>query len=135
MKLLNFELGTDGISLKGMDLHWDLHNFADFLGFEYVASGNMLDLKWKVPKIDYAWGGADNTHSGCVLRFKNIKSVQISESDRRLPLSEGLCVHAIERYDSPKVPRSNTETEFLIFDFQNSRRIEVNADSVELIAV
>ena len=143
MKLSNFSLErpVQTITLIGLDLEWDLHNFADFAELSYSPSINGASMLWRAPKVENPWGCPDNKAIGVSLRFKNLEMLYVSPIRDGMPLSEGLCLMGISKVlPNTKEYRlkeqwEESETFNLLFEFQNGRSFEIASESVELEAV
>ena len=87
MKLINFELESPfaTITLKGLGCEWDLHNFADFIGFSFNAAENSLSLTWDATALEgNTWGDLKNDAKGCKLVFRSVTFVHVSQRDMRI---------------------------------------------------
>jgi hypothetical protein len=136
MRLVNFDV--DDIELSGLGTVWDLHSFAEFRGISVDSFSNSAVMQWDLsrePNLDY---------SGCKLLFLNLRSLQISPRDEDMPPSEDLCV-AFAAKVSPEpaekvVYRTRRHWEqddrfHLLFHLQSERDIEIESETVELIAL
>jgi hypothetical protein len=140
MKMLNFDLSSPSfaIELVGLGCVWDLHNAGQFLGLNIQASDNTATMTWRVSLNQSA------AYSGCRLLFTGLKSMVISQRDEELPLSEDLCVSGISKVvpGPGEKPENRTKRQWesgdpfhLLFQFQGGRSMEVNSETVELIAI
>jgi hypothetical protein len=140
VRLLNFKLEKPsfGIELLGLGFVWDLHNSGEFVGVEFIAESNTVVMKWSL------LGHLATKYSGCDLVFKNLKQMVVTPRDEALPLSEDRCVSGVSMVvpdgDAPAQYRIksawNTNDPFgLLFEFQSGRSIEIEAETVELVAV
>ena len=145
MRLVNFDLESPfaSISIKGLGYEWNLHNCADFLGFDFVAQDNSISLAWDASAREgTTWDGLPKNESkGCKLIFHNVNFVQLAPRDEAYPRSEDWCVSGI----SKAIPNTskyrfkaewNEGEEFnLLFEFQSERTLEIGAESAELQVV
>ncbi len=141
MKLINFDLEHpfSGIALEGLGHYWDLHNFAEFLGFNFGVPNNSLSLEWDASsKEGNPWGDTGNKAKGCKLVFRNLAFLKMSGRNDEMPLSEDLCLSEVSkvipemteyRYKQKWV---ESEKFNLLFEFQSGRTLEIGAESVEL---
>jgi len=141
MKLENFDLDAPfgSVTLVGIGHHWDLHAWADFVGAEFMPEHDRLVLEWRAPDgQENPWGSPGNDSSGCRLVFNGVSFFQISPRDPAYPSSESRTVASIS-----KASLSETKFRFqnswdagepfrLLVEFQDERRIEVEAESVSL---
>jgi hypothetical protein len=143
MRLLNFELDGEvsAIVLRGLGLEWDLHNFAKFTGLTLDVSSDSLLLKWSVPPATNPWGCRENHAAACGLLFRGVRLIQMLAGD---PEDAGGSNDITLSGVSKSIPG---ETEFrfkekwdagepfyLLFELVSGRSIEIDADTVELVA-
>ena len=69
---------------------WDLHNAADFTGYQYDSQNKTLKLIW-----DYGCDCAGVVGGEVSLEFNEVTKAIISEPDPSLPRSEDACLDAI----------------------------------------
>jgi hypothetical protein len=144
MRLENCEIHSS-IEFKTGNIFWDMHNFADFQGLELIPTENVAVMRWSVPTGGNPWGCFENKFSGMILRFKDLQFLRVGTRDRELPLTEDTCVSDILKVD-PAIegvePYKRTRRDWkpndsfrLVFQFQSSRVIEIESETVELIPV
>jgi hypothetical protein len=144
MKLLNFALGTDAISVEWQGYYIDLHNCYEFQSINYNTIGyntigSEVELIWKVSQEYWA---ADEKLSSLRLVFKNIVYFQVKARDEECLVTDDLCLASLSFH--PKEQRDEFETivldvasesDDLTFFFESDWGIKVNSESVELIPV
>jgi hypothetical protein len=143
MKFENFEISTS-IELQTGDTFWDLHNVYDFLGLELVPSENTLVMRWSAPYRSKRSDISEMKITGMALRFKNLQFLHIGGRDGDLPLNEDTCLWYVLKVDPTMEnvdPYLRTHREWksadsfrLVFAFQSHRMIEIESETVELIA-
>ncbi len=148
MKLNNFTLEKESHAraLDGLGKYWDLHAYAKLGALSYLTKDNSLELTWNVRQIDNAWSDRTNTATGCLLRFNNVNRLKVMQSDDE-STCEDQCVSSISKIDTREHPRSeplefrmrrewHSNDEFgLLIVLQSGRTIEIQAESVDLIAL
>jgi hypothetical protein len=144
MRLENFDLVKPfgQIWLRGLGHSWDLHNFVVFKGLAFHPERNEMVLEWRVgtSRTD-PWCSPGNNAAGCRLRFTGVRSVSLSPRDAAFALDESTCLEMIskvvpgEREYPFKQSWGPDEPFNLRLDFQDDRRIEVDAESVSLEAI
>jgi hypothetical protein len=142
VQLLNFKLKheTGAIILHGLGLEWDLHNFAEFAGFRFDASPDSLVLRWDVGGDDNPWGCLANHATGCELVFRGVRFLHMEPGDNPLGGND-TCIAGVyksipgETKFRFKKTWGADETFYLVFDFISGREIEIDADTVELVAI
>lgn len=138
MKLLNFELANSRfpIELEGLEHSWDLHNLAEFHNLVFDPFVNKLVMEW--------FTGQDIRYSALKLLFENVRSLKISPRDEELPPSEDYCLSYVAKVspglnkpDEYRVSHKSEEDDsfHLFFEFRSGRTIEIDSDTVELVAV
>ncbi|MBH8556735.1 hypothetical protein [Hymenobacter negativus] len=139
MKLVNFSLGTDAISVEWQGQNIDLHNCYDFQSIRYDVIGSTLELSWKVSPESWA---ANEKLSSLRLIFKNIIYLQVKARDEKCLAADDLCLASLSFH--PKEQRDEFETivlgvasesDDLTFFFESDWGIIVNSESGELIPV
>jgi len=144
MKLENFEI-CSSIELQTGKLIWDLHNVACFCGLELISAENAAIMKWKLPFWTNPLGTSESKPSGMTLHFKGLQFLQVGTRDRDLPLTEDTCVSYVLKVD-PSVEHADpymrtrrdwkSEDSFrLVFAFQSGRVLEIESETVELVAL
>lgn len=141
MKLSNFTLDDPAgtILLHGLNRHWDLHNFAVFMGLAYSNESNRFEMAWTAPRLGNPWGDDRNDAKGCKLVFRDVLALSICGDWRRLP-HEQECVANIvqvilddqDHEESPKVRQQNKNFA-LLFCFQSGRTVQVQSEYAELV--
>ena len=137
MKLQNFTLGQDGISLNWDGHNLDLHNDYDFKSLCYELTLKQVALSWE--KSAQPWV-SDAALAGLQLVFKNVSFWRVKERDVACPFTEDNClmhlsfhpVTARDEFDSISLESSPTDD--LTFFFQSEWGIKLNAETVELVA-
>lgn len=137
MVLLNFRLGTDGISLEWENQYLDIHNCYEFRTLHFNVLQSELLLEWAVS--EEAWA-ARETLSGLILQFKGVCYLAVKPRDVDYPKTDDSCLsnisfHAIEQRDefdsiTLGVP---SETDDLTFFFESEWGLKVNAARAEFI--
>jgi len=144
MRLKNFDI-SGWVQLQSDNLHWDIHNSADFEGLELLPAYDAVVMKWAVPKRANPWGRPGNNSSGMKLYFDNLLFLKISPRDPDMPFTEDSCVAHILKVD----PNTQHDDSFmrtrnnwgpddsfrLVFQFQSRRTIEIESETVELIPI
>jgi hypothetical protein len=159
MHLSNFSL-TDvsahgqQIAFKAVGLEWDLHDYADFEGFDYSTTVNSstLTLKWRIGERIIKWRDAGCQYgvpnypaNGFSLVFSNVDYLEILPRDVKMPRGEDLgismvfCIEASEdsfRELGPTLyfaPCEETGPYHLVFQFNGGQMIRVGAEKAEFI--
>jgi hypothetical protein len=145
MKLKNFDI-SNSIELQSGNLFWDIHNFANFEGLEFLSASNAVHMKWSVSKATAnPCGCYENKFSGMTLHFDNLQYLRLTPRDADMPLTEDTCVSAILKVD-PHIQHSephirtrlnwgHDDSFHLVLQFQSGRVIEIGSEYVELIPV
>jgi len=143
VRLENFEIDSS-IELRTGGLLWDLHNFADFRGLEFLSTENTVVMRWTVPSASNPWGCYENKFSGMMLRFKGLLFLNLGARNSDLPLSEDTCVsdvlkvdptEGVEPYLRTRRDWKSTDSFRLVFQFQSGRVIEIESETVELLPI
>jgi hypothetical protein len=144
MKLENFEICSSSIELQTGGSFWDLHNVFSFRGFELVPSENTVVMRWSVPSRSKRSGISEMKFSGMDLCFKNLQFLHVGARDGDLPLTEDTCTSyilkvdpGIEHVDPYRRARRDWkpgDSFRLVFAFQSHRIIEIESETVELVA-
>lgn len=140
MKLINFSLSNpvQSSTLIGLGCEWDLHNFADFVGFKFNPVEDYLRMDWLAPAVENPWGCTENRAKGCALTFKNLKKVEITARDKATPALDDACLLGISRVIPDRTEHrfkakwQDDEPFHLLLEFESGRTIEVASDTVEL---
>jgi len=138
MRLLNFKLANSRhpIELEGLEHSWDLHNQGEFLNLIFDPFANKIVMEW--------FTGQDVRYSALKLLFNHVRRLEISPRDEELPPSEDYCLSYVAKvasrsakYDESNVNRKSEEEDpfHLFFEFRSGRTIEIDSDTVELVAV
>lgn len=144
MRLKNFNLTSPyGCAvIRGCGHDWDLHNFADFQGFFFTPDRDDLVMEWLVvPGEENPWGSRGNAAAGCRLCFSGIRYLRVVGRDTDYPAEESSCLASISKVEPGeseyrgKEKWEPGEPFRLLFQFQDGRQIEVEADSVSLEAL
>ena len=136
MKLENFQIDGDGISLNWQGQNLDLHNCFNFQSLHYKVALQQVELTWQ--RSPAAW--AKNTAlPGLTLIFKDVTFFRVQERDNEYPFTEDDCLcsvsfHAVEsRNEFDTISLSNSPTDDLTFFFQSEWGFKINAVSAELL--
>lgn len=162
MHLSNFSLTTDAsahgylITLNAHGFEWDLHNYADFEGFDYATTitGSTLTLEWRIAKRIIKWRDAGNQYGVpsypcncfCIV-FTNVDYLEAAPRDVQMPRGEDLgisYVSFIEASDDLKDyrhsqlipcydPSKETLPYHMIFRFNGGQIIRVGAEQAEFV--
>ena len=140
MRFLNFDLDFDlgspisTISLVALGLHWDLHNWPDFAGLQLTPDGSAV-LTWIAP--DSHWSDERNHYRGCELRFRGVRSLEITGPDPEMPASEHRTLWEISKL-TPEHPEYGQATKSggtsfkLGISFNGGLSIKVDAEEADL---
>ena len=136
MTLLNFSLGSDGISLDWNGHGLDLHNNFDFHGLHYALPERQLELTWL--RSPEKWARHEQL-PGLMLLFKHVNFFRVKERDSAYPPTEDDCIcnvafhpsTARDEYDN--IYLETAPSDDLTFFFQSEWGIKVNAETAELI--
>jgi hypothetical protein len=140
MHFVNFALerAIQAITLHGLGVEWDLHNFADLVGIRFDPGTAILDLEWRVPPNQAnPWGSPLNLAVGCILRCAGVSALRI-----RFPGGVGTRdVAGVSRVDPEESTyrfksewRDDDESNLLV-ELEGGAEIEVAADTVELVSI
>jgi hypothetical protein len=145
MKLENFEICPSSIELKMGSSFWDLHNVFDFRGLELIPSENAAVMGWNVPSNSIHSRIPEMKFSSLTLRFKNLQFLKVGARDGDFPLTEDTCISYILKVDPNiehvdpymRAPRDwePGDSFRLVFAFQSRRVIEIESETVELVAL
>ncbi len=159
MRFSNFSLSDVSnpgqmIAFKAEGLEWDLHDYADFEGFDYstTITGSTLTLKWHLGARIIKWRDAGGQYGipnypadGFHLVFSNVDYLEIAPRDVEMPRGEDLgisslfCIEAGEGRLSLTVPyHARCEDEIschLVFLFNGGQIIRVGAEKAEFVLV
>ena len=144
MKLENFEICPSSIELKMGSSFLDLHNVFGFRGLELIPSEDAAVMRWNVPSNSNHSRIHEMKFSSLTLRFKNLQFLHVGGRDGDLPVTEDTCLWYVLKVD-PNMenvdPYMRTHREWksadsfrLVFAFQSHRMIEIESETVELIA-
>lgn len=101
----------------------DLHNFADFLGFEYLVTGE-LQLRWKLE--DEMSRLAERQVLYATLHFGGVSELSVSPRDPDVPVSEDASLGFFY------LAKRDGDLMWFVFEFDGGTKIEVTATSVAL---
>ena len=136
MQLKNFQLSSDGISLKWQGHDLDLHNCFNFERLTYNLPLKQIEASWLRSLEEWAKGTA---LPGLTLIFKDVSFFRVKERDPEYPLTEDDCLlsasfHPVELRDEfDSISISSSPADDLTFFFQSEWGFKVNAVTVELI--
>lgn len=143
MKLENFEISSS-IELQAGNSFWDLHNVFSFHGLELIFSENAAVMRWDARSSSKRPSISKMKSPKMTLCFKNLQFLHVGGRDGDLPLTEDTCLWYVLKVD-PNMenvdPYMRTHREWksadsfrLVFAFQSHRMIEIESETVELIA-
>jgi hypothetical protein len=143
MKVENFEISSS-IELQAGNSFWDLHNVFSFHGLELIFSENAAVMRWDARSSSKRPRISKMKSPKMTLRFKNLQFLHVGGRDGDLPLTEDTCLWYVLKVD-PNMenvdPYMRTHREWksadsfrLVFAFQSHRMIEIESETVELIA-
>ena len=162
MHLSNFTLTTDVsahghlITLNAHGLEWDLHNHADFEGFDYstTITSSSLTLKWRIGERIREWRDAGGQYGVpnypcnrfCIV-FTNVGCLEIAPRDGKMPKGEDLGISYVsfieagenlEGYKHYELipcydPSKETLPYHLIFRFNGGQIIRVGAEKADFV--
>jgi hypothetical protein len=145
MKLENFEIDPSSIELQTGSSFWDLHNGFSFSGLELIPGENAVVLRWNSRRGSNRSGILDVKLSEMSLRFRNLQFLHVGARDGDLPLTEDTCISYILKADPNivhvdpyrRAPRDwkPGDSFRLVFAFQSRRIIEIESETVELVAL
>lgn len=156
MRLSNFSLTDDGaqIALDAEGFQWNLHDYADFEGFEYstTITGSTLTLKWHLGARIICWRDAGCQYevpnypaNGFVLIFSNVDYLEITPRDAEIPKDEDLGISSVSRVEADgnslsesllyNVPCEEALPSHLLFCFNGGQSIRVGAENAEFVLV
>lgn len=101
MRFLNFELDqpSTAVAIVSRGYSWDLHNCAHFSGLVMAPDGSVV-LTWvMLPNCRPSLGDPNDPHSGCEMRFRNVRRLKICGRDSEMPTSEDLTLDGISMVD------------------------------------
>jgi hypothetical protein len=144
MKLENFEI-CSSIELQAGSSFWDLHNVFSFRGLELISDVNAAVMRWDVSSRSKHSGISEMKFPRITLRFKNLQFLHVGTRDGDLPLTEDTCIWYILKVDPNiehvdpymRAPRDWKPADRfrLVFAFQSHRNIEIESETVELVAL
>lgn len=135
MKLENFQLDDDGISLNWQGQNLDLHNCFNFQHLHYNIQLRQVELLWLRSAEEWA---KNTVLPGLKLLFKDVLFFRVKERDIEFPFTEddclmGLSFHPVElRDDFDSISIGYSPTDDLTFFFQSEWGFKINAATVEL---
>jgi hypothetical protein len=136
MRLENFALDSDGISLNWQGHNLDLHNCFDFECVQYCLQHQQVTLLWiRSPE----WWAKSTVLPGLRLIFKNVSFLRVKERDADYPLAEDGCLAGVSfhpvamRDDFDSISVAFAPTDDITFFFQSEWGVKINAESAELI--
>lgn len=145
-----------GIAINAHGFEWDLHNHADFDGFDYATTitGSTLSLKWHIAERVIKWrdagcqpGVPNYPANGFKLVFSNVDYLEVAPRDGAMPRDEDLGVSSVSYIeasddlkgyiDSGAIPWCNPSEETLsyhmVFRFNGGQIIRVGAEKAEFL--
>lgn len=159
MHLSNFSLTGDGqmIALDAEGLKWDLHNHADFEGFDYstTAPHSTFTLKWHIAERVIKWRDAGCQYGvpnyptdGFNLIFSDVSYLEIVPRDLKMPRDEDLGISSVSCVEADgeklseafpylpyNVPCEETLSFHLLFRFNGGQIIRIGAKNAEFVLV
>lgn len=137
MRLTNFHIDNDGITLNYNDKYLDLHNNFDFRSFHYDIPSRQLELIWTRSHEDWA----DEHIPAFKLVFRDVNYLKIRERDSTLPDTDDSCLSLIgflpkdARTDFDSFVNSNnaTNSDDLNILFQSDQGFKINCTHAELV--
>jgi len=132
MKLLNFEIETpDAIAIRAINLYWDLHNFAQFLGMR-LEPDTAVVLTWAIPDSVPSGGFAtDNPYRGCELWFRGLRSLEVRAPETGTPISENRKLHQLASYSANGSTRVPSDGSYVVVTFIGGLSIRIDAAEAE----
>ena len=163
MYLANFSL-TDGpkigIALHALGVEWDLHNYAEFDGFDYstaITNDSNLTLKWHIAERVIEWRnshGFPNAQGVPIypgnsfgLIFFNVNYLEVAPRDPEMPSDEDKCLAAVSFIEADEDSAMYREGAFTNYDpsqqndvsyhigfcFRGGQFIRVGAEKAEFV--
>ena len=126
MKLENFEVDGDGISLNWQGHNLDLHNCFNFQSIRYDVTFRQVELIWRRSPEEWA---KRTVLPGLTLVFKSVTFFRVKERDTEFPFTEDNCLMGVSfhpaelRDDFDSVSLSSSPTDHLTFFFQSEWRL------------
>jgi hypothetical protein len=166
MHLSNFSLITDAsahgwlIALNAYGVEWDLHNYADFDGFDYSTTKTSLPtltLNWHIAERVIEWRnvlGVPNaqgipiypSNRFCIF-FSDVDYLEVAPRDSEMPDDEDKTISSVSCIESSEAstdyiesgaiscyqPDKETFSYHLVFRFRGGQFIRVGAKEAEFI--
>jgi len=132
MKLLNFEIESpNAIAVRAINLYWDLHNFAQFLGMR-LEPDTAVVLTWTIPDSAPSGGFAtDNPYRACELWFRGLRSVEVRAPETDIPNSETRKLHQLAMYSANESTHVPSDGSHVVFSFIGGLSIRIDAAEAE----
>ncbi len=136
MKLENFQVDADGISLNWQGQNLDLHNCFDFQSILYDVALRQVELTWQRSTEEWA---RNTTLSGLKLIFQSVSFFRVRERDAAFSFTEDDCLMNVSFHPSElrdefdSVSRNSAPTDDLTFFFQSEWGFKINSAAVALV--
>jgi hypothetical protein len=133
---VNFKINNN-TAIDFEEIHVDLHNNFDFIGFEYLLKGRTIFLRWT--KSDGEWVHKDE-FAGLILTHKNVTFLKITEQDENSTPEDDCCLGEITFFPSSarefvdcmldqELPKVGDDIRYY---FEGGQQIIIHCDEIEL---
>jgi hypothetical protein len=137
MKLENFSVCDDSITLEVDDMYLDLHNNFDFRAIEYSIDKRVIRLFWRKNPGEWV---PEKLPGKVTLEFYGVTRFRMNARDADIPFSEDDCLGTIgflppDMWDymdgySPHKPAADDD---LLMDFMSGAALKVKAESARCV--
>ena len=135
MRLLNFKIGDDFISVEKDNVCYDLHSNFDFIGYNYTVTTKEFQIIFKKGLGEWVLGdGPENL----IFKFAGVVFLKIKESDSIADPHDEKCLNDIGfstadvRNDMESFLATNDFNDLydMIFIFQSGQAIKIHSQEV-----
>jgi hypothetical protein len=147
MKLINFSIGKDNISIIPFDDNYlDIHNNYDFEEFNYNIFEQKLKLRWGMRREEWERRIARKEDEIMYVRFalvfEDVTFFAVRERDKNLPFTEDTCTEFIgfspldmrNDFDS-FLDKNISDDNDMIICFQSEQALKINCKSIEFVEI
>ena len=137
MRLLNFKVRDDFISVEKDNVYFDLHNNFDFAGFNYNVAEKDFQLIFTKSSADWA---ANEAFNKLIFLFRKVVFLKIKENDSSLWTDDESCLSdigfsATDMREDMKLFLASNEFQpdyDMIFIFRSGQVIKIHSSEVLL---
>jgi hypothetical protein len=142
MKLINFKVNEDNISIDIKDINLDLHNNFDFQNIKYDVKNRSICLYWT--KTKGAWLSEEVSNklpNNIMLEFLEVSLFKFEERDSKKPFTEDDCLSMLgflpndawEHFDGAYSSMPESEGDHLLMDFMSGAALKIQSTSVQCL--